>query len=150
MPLSTAQTGSSPPDLGPKDRGMLLNACSGLHTELNQDMSTHLQRRSRQSQRSLEKAACSLWDREGRFWGSCNASAHLNLSIDARICLLLPTLVCSEHLEIEEGRMDMNNTAKFDYNIKEKNKKLLMLSQQFSTTIDIYQSESSALLQSQS
>lgn len=46
--------------------------------------------------------------------------------------------------------MDMNNTGKFDYNIKEKNKKLLMLSQQFSTTIDIYQSESSALLQSQS
>lgn len=78
-----------------------------------------------QSLRRLGKVACVPWDRERRLGESRSASSHLidSLSIAIRICLLLlPTLGCSEHLGIEEGRTDMSNTGKFDSNIEEKNK----------------------------
>lgn len=64
MPLSAAQTGSSPSTPVSKTQECFTMSSSGLNTELNKDMKTHVQRRSREKPKEAGKNMFTLGLRE--------------------------------------------------------------------------------------
>lgn len=117
--------GMCPPHLGlSQAKEEFVMSSPGLKTELEQDTKTNVQR-SRTKPKEADRVAGIPLDKEKRLWEGCCASCHLSLSIAIGIYPLIPTLGCSKHLDIEEGRMHWCNAGKLD--TQEKSEKLLML-----------------------